>query len=114
MCSSASMPLDQRSDVFACSQISRGCFWDVELAAGSKQQAGFIVHCGENKSAGGQMLELDTEHDKELWLVESFVEAFRSEEEAMARLAGSLCSCAAHWFVSLPTPRALGLAHGLR
>lgn len=97
-------------DVFACSQISRGCFWDVELAAGSKQQAGFIVHCGDNKSAGGQMLELDTEHDKELWLVESFEEAFKSEEDATSRLAGSLSSCAAHWFDS--TPRAHGLTHG--
>lgn len=81
----------------ACRQISKGCFWDVELTAGPAQEAGFIVHSGDDKSAGGELISVDTSATSEVWLVDGYARPFWSEHEAAAKSAGSLSACSAHW-----------------
>ena len=80
-----------------CRQTSRGCFWDVEVVATSSQELGLIVHSGDSKSAGGDVVSIDTLQTKQLWLVDGYKQPFFAEDDAVAVQAGSLSTCSAHW-----------------
>jgi hypothetical protein len=58
---------------------------------------GLIVHSGDDKSAGGDPVHIDTAQTTELWLVDGHTKPFLSEEEAVSKLAGSLSFASAHW-----------------
>ena len=57
------------------------------------------MHSGDNKSAGGELVTLDTSKAAALWLVDGHAQPFWAEQEAAAKSAGSLSTCSAHWCV---------------
>lgn len=70
------------------------------MRPGSEQEVGFIVHVGDDKKAGGQPITINTEEQKEVWLVEKYDTPLLRREEALTKLAGSLSTQCAHWCVA--------------
>lgn len=85
------------SGLETCSQISGSCFWDVQVCAGAAEALGFIVHVDDDKSAGGDMLTVDTTRQGEIWLVDGYAAPFTRREDAMLSRAGSLSTASVHW-----------------
>ena len=80
------------------------------LKAAGPAEVGFIVHLGDDKTAGGAMITVP-EAQREIWLVNGGHAPLRSEKEATLQAIGSLANASAHWYASAcPAVRAL---HGL-
>ena len=67
------------------------------MRPGSEQEVGFIVHAGDTKSSGGKTITINTEEQKEVWLVENFDTPLLRREDALTKLARSLSTQCAHW-----------------
>jgi len=95
-----------------CRQVSSGSFWDVPLTADGPAEVGFIVHIGDDKTAGGSVATID-EVQQEVWLVDGCQAPFLSEKEASLQAIGSLASASAHWCEPIRAPVSLPRAvHG--
>lgn len=64
-------------------------------------ELGFIVHVDDDKSAGGDVITVNTTQQGEIWLVDGYAQPFMSREDAMLSRAGSLSTASVHWCVLL-------------
>eukprot|EP00892_Ulva_mutabilis_P007082 jgi/Ulvmu1/4746/UM020_0030.1 len=80
----------------ATGQVSSGSFWDVPLKAEGPAEVGFIVHHGDDKTAGGALTTVAATQ-QQVWLVNGCQQPFLTEKEATLHAIGSLANASAHW-----------------
>lgn len=77
-------------------QDAFGLYWDVKLRAGAAQ-VGFIVHKGDQKDPGPDMVLEIAKHGREVWLLSGATEIFTAAPDVSALPIGDLSRRKAHW-----------------
>lgn len=73
-----------------------GVWWDVRLKPNAAK-VGFIVHKGDQKDPGPDMMLLPAEHGREVWLVSGRNAILKAAPDVSALAAGDLSRFRAHW-----------------
>ena len=73
-----------------------GLYWDIRLTEGAAE-VGFIIHKGDTKDPGPDMLLSPAEHGTEVWLVSGSPNIMTSEPDISVLALGDLARSTAHW-----------------